>query len=280
MKKFIFLLSTLSLCTFSYAQFDERFYFPNKEWNPIMQSIEFEEYNFKVEKDIKLNGILMRPKGESKGEVLFLHGAGGNVSTYMEMTKPLVKRGYTVFMIDFRGYGKSDGTPKHLNIELDAPKVFDEVMGLKEFEGKKIIVYGASMGTQAAGILARERASQIRLLIIDGGITSFTDIAVASAQEEQKNMIRQFLVSPYALQELIKNTKGLKKWIIHSKEDSGVPYEMGQTLYQNAAEPKSMWTYEGEHLQAIIKHTDTFFEKLEALLQEENTPKSEDSQKN
>lgn len=274
MKQLFFFLFALPM--FCMAQFDDRFYFPQKEWESVADSISFKEHFIKVEKGVKLNGILLEPTSKSKGQVLFLHGAGGNVTRYLKMTVPLVNHGYSVFMVDFRGYGKSPGTPTHLNIEQDAPKVFDYVSGLKDFEGKRLIVYGASMGTQAAAILARERANSIKLLILDGSIASFTDIAVDSAPEEQKAMIQSFLKSPYSLKEIIKHTEGLKKWIIHSKEDSGVPYQHGLTVFENAAEPKSMWTYEGEHLEAIIDYEVEFFERLSQCLNRQKIPPIEE----
>ena len=184
------------------------------------------------------------------------------------MTLPLVEHGFDVFMIDMPGYGKSTGTPTHLGIEKAVNAVFDSTLKIESFNKKIVIVYGASMGTQAAAVLARDRKEQFDLLILDGGISSFTDIAVATAPEEQKTMIAQFLISPYSSKEIVKNTEGLEKWIIHSKGDSGVPYKQGLEVFENASEPKHLWTYKGEHLEAIQQNEKEFFKRLEDIINE------------
>ena len=265
--KITLLLMLMNLQMVLMAQSDDRFYYPQKEWSPIPDSLSYEEINITTEEHT-LNAALFKPAKPSNRIIFFLHGAGGNITTYLPMTTPMLSRGLTVFMIDMPGYGKSTGTPTHKSIEKEVVKAFDYMLQLAAFQNKKIIVYGASMGTQAAAVLGRERADKIDLLILEGGMSSFTDIAVASAPPEQKMMIAQFLVSPYSSKEIVKTTAGLKKWIIHSKEDSAVPYEQAIEVYENAAEPKYFWTFEGDHLEANQLHPDDFLKKLNELLSE------------
>ena len=257
-------LISLSTILISSAQFDDKFYFPSKEWNSI-ENVEFEEMNFNVENDT-LNAILLKPEINPKATIIFYHGAGGNISTYTNITNPLVKAGYQVFMIDFRGYGKSTGKPTHLNIAHDAQIVFENIVEKDEFKNLPMIIYGASMGTQIATKIASDNQDKIAGLILDGTISSFTDMALLSVPEEQKPMIAQYVTSPYSAKEDIKNINGLPKLFIHSKEDTSVPFAQGETVFNNASEPKELWIFNGEHLEAAIKFSELFIQKVNNLL--------------
>ncbi len=57
------------------------------------------------------------------------------------MVRPLVTNGYQVFMVDFRGYGKSTGTPTHLNIASDGQFVFDYLLQRHDVRSTKVIIY-------------------------------------------------------------------------------------------------------------------------------------------
>lgn len=264
--KEIILTVLLTLCAIfiSSAQFDDRFYFPSKEWNKI-ENIEYDEMFFEID-SVKLNAILLKPETDPKATIIFYHGAGGNISTYTNITKPLVLAGYQVFMPDFRGYGKSTGIPTHLNIAQDAQIIFDKIIEKENFERLPIIIYGASMGTQIATKIAKDNQSKIAGLILDGALSSFTDIALLSVPAEQRQMIAQYVTSPYSAKNDIKDINNLPKLIIHSKEDKSVPFTQGETVYNNASEPKEFWVYEGTHLEAAIKYPKLFIQKINSLV--------------
>lgn len=264
MKSF-FLIVILSVSTYfiSSAQFDDRFYFPSKDWDNI-ENLNYEDLYFNID-TIRLNGILIKPEISPKSSILFFHGSAGNISTYTPIVKPLVDAGYQVFMIDFRGYGKSTGIPTHINIAQDAQIVFNKIIKRDDFKNLPIIIYGASMGTQIATKMAKDNQDNIAALILDGTISSFTDMALLSAPEEQKQVITQYVTSPYSAKEDIKEIKNMPKLFIHSHGDKTVPFSQGQTVFDNAAQPKELWVYEGDHLEAAIKYPDLFVQKINTL---------------
>ncbi|SKC56004.1 alpha/beta hydrolase [Ohtaekwangia koreensis] len=264
MKSFaLLLLVTFLNFSFAFAQFDDKFYYPVTAWKP-MEGISFEEVTLTTD-TVKLSGIFLKPVGTPKATILFLHGAGGNVTSYAFMTKPLVDKGFQVFMIDFRGYGKSTGKPTHLNIARDGQFVFDYLISRKEVKNTKLILFGASIGTQIATKLAKDNADKVQALVLDGPMTSFTDIALAYAPAEQHAMIKQYLVSPYTAKEDIKSVAA-PKLIVHSKEDKEVPIAGAEVVYNNATGQKEFWVYQGGHLEAMKVNPDTYISKIEALL--------------
>jgi uncharacterized protein len=265
MKKSI-LTSLLSLFTLiGHSQYDDKFYFPSRKMEKI-DSLNYESLSFKIDKDI-LTGIFIKPVNTAKATVVYFHGAGGNISTYLDFIRPLVKNNFQVIMIDFRGYGRSTGIPTHKNIAADAQVIFNEVSSRKEVQSKPLIVYGASMGTQVAANLTKNNQSKIKALVLDGPLSSFTDIAVESSPQIMKKLISEQVTSPYSAKEDIKEINRVKVLVIHSKEDKSIPYDQGKIVFENANQPKSFWLYKGDHLEAPLKYPADFINKFNELLQ-------------
>lgn len=246
------------------AQSDEHFYQPTKELKPIEFS-NTEEIRIPVASDT-ITAILLKPKSKPKATILFLHGAGGNISTYQFMVAPLVEDQFQVVMVDFRGYGKSTGKPTHLNIAEDGQVFFDEMLKREDIKKTPIILYGASMGSQIATLLAKNNQNHIKALILDGALSSFTDIAAFYAPQ-YKEMIGKSYISPYSAKENIKSLNTIKKLFIHSKEDKEIPYDQGLMVFNNAPEPKQFFGYKGSHLMAIVQNKEQVLKAINDLLQ-------------
>nr|WP_315176385.1 alpha/beta fold hydrolase [uncultured Flavobacterium sp.] len=265
MKKLIVFLLVLSPVFSLKAQMDDKFYYPSKKMNKI-ESLSYVENNYYIDNDT-LTSITLIPKiKKPKASIIYFHGAGGNVTTYVNYVKPLVENGYKVIMIDLRGYGKSTGKPTHLNSASDAQYIFNTILKNSSDKKQKIIIYGASMGTQVAANLAKNNEDKIHGLVLDGCISSFTDIAADTSPKEQQQMIRQFLPSPYAAKEDVKGIKRIPILFIHSKEDKSVPFSHQETVFNNTSSPnKSVWIYTGEHLMAPVLFEEEFLKRINLM---------------
>lgn len=242
---------------------DDKFYQPKKEMQPL-EFKNIENISLPVESDT-ITAVVLKPESKAiKKTILFFHGANGNVSTYQYITKPLVENGFQVVMIDMRGYGKSNGKPTHLNIASDGQKMFDNLIARQDIKNTKIYIYGASLGSQIATHLAKENPTKISGLIVDGGMSSFTDIAIHFSPQ-YKEIIEKALVSPYSAKEDVKALNDVPKLFIYSKLDSTVPFEQGQLIYTNAPEPKQFIEYSGEHLQAMVLDKNKIVTAIEKL---------------
>lgn len=261
-----FLKLALFLCVSlgATAQMDDKFYYPSKEWKPI-DSLKVKSYTQKADEDM-ITAYLITPAEKPKATVIYFHGAGGNVSTYIPFIKPLVADGFQVFMVDFRGYGKSTGIPTHLNIAADGQKIVDFALKQKEMKNLPVILYGASMGTQIAAHLATANESRITGLVLDGTISSFTDIASAYAPPEQKEMIEKFVTSPYSAKEDIRKLTKIPVLFIHSKEDEGVPFSNYEIVEANCTTKHESLIYTGKHLECPLVDKAAFLEKVNRLL--------------
>lgn len=263
MKKIILTILCLTVFLNINAQFDDKFYFPSKEWKTF-DHLQYDEIDFIIDNDT-LNTILFKTDASPKATIIFYHGGGGNISFNTDFAEVFVEQGYQVYMIDFRAYGKSTGTPTHLNIAKDAQIIFDSLILLKTINQYPIIIYGASMGTQIATKMAKDNQTKICGLVLDGAISSFTDLALMSAAENQKTIISQYVTSPYSAKEDVKEITSIPILMIHSKKDKTIPFSQAEIVFSNASEPKEMWIYKGEHLEAIVKHKQTLIEKIENL---------------
>ncbi|KOY86538.1 alpha/beta hydrolase [bacterium 336/3] len=265
MKFFSVILLMIPFCLKTYGQMDDKFYFPSKKWNKI-DSVKHTEQTFFIEKDT-LHGVWLYPNiKKPKATILYFHGSGGNVSRYIKYVKPLVQDGFQVFMIDFRGYGKSSGKPTHKNIATDAQIVLDAILKDNKLKQQKLIVYGASMGSQVACNLTKNNEDKISAIVLDGCIASFTDIALASMPVEQHEMARPFLVFPYGAKEDIKTITKSKILLIHSKEDKEVPYSHYEMVLANAKKDALSWIYTGGHLEAPLLHPKEFINQINILI--------------
>lgn len=264
MNKRILITLVSIVCTlYCSAQFDEKFYQPSKKWNPI-EGISFTEINFTIDNDT-INTVLFSAKKQAKATVFYYHGNSGNISNNSAIAKLLCRADYQVLMVDYRGYGKSTGIPKHSNIASDAQYIFDELLKRDNFKELPVIIYGASIGTQVATKICIDNQKRVNALILDGAMSSFTDMALLSAPEEQKAIITQYVTSPYSAKENVKHLSSTPKLFIHSPHDRAVPYKQSKYVYDNASAPKEQWIYEGEHLEAPSKYPQLFIEKINKL---------------
>lgn len=254
----------LFLIQFFQAQLDHKFYQPKKELQPIDRT--YENISIPVEKDT-ITAIFLKPDiAKPKATILFFHGAGGNISTYIFMIKPFVENGFQVAMIDFRGYGKSTGIPTHTNVAEDGQKFFDLMSQRKDVKNTKLIIYGASLGSQISAHLAKNNKDKVSGLVIDGGMSSFADIAAVFAPQF-KDAIARMLSNVYAAKEDIKSTEGLPKLFIYSKNDKTVPFSQGEELFKNAPEPKQFFEFTADHLSAVKERPDDVLKAVESLIE-------------
>ncbi len=132
-----------------------------------------EELTFKMQDNTLLNGILMKANN-SKGLIFYLHGNAGNVASWGEIAHTYTNENYDVFMLDYRGYGKSEGNIfSEKQLHEDVELVYNH---LKErYSEDKIIILGYSIGSGMAAKLAAQ--SNAKLLILQAPYYSLKDLA-------------------------------------------------------------------------------------------------------
>ena len=132
----------------------------------------FTEYNFRMTDGKELNGVLFHSK-KSQGLIFYLHGNGGSISSWGDVSEVYTNLGYDLLLLDYRGYGKSEGNiSSEEQLHDDVRTVFNEISS--KYNGKKIIVLGYSLGTCMAARLAS--TAKVSMLILQAPYYSMTDM--------------------------------------------------------------------------------------------------------
>jgi uncharacterized protein len=202
-----------------------------KNAKPIEQSSE--ELDLTSELDGKVNALLFKAAAPAKGVVLFLHGNGGNLQTYLPRRTEFLKRGYDFCVLDYRGYGKSTGPVSEAGVDADAEAGWDYLA--KQYDPKTIVIYGQSLGSGFAVRLAKKH--QPRILYLEVPYTSLADVG---AYQYPWLPVRWLTKYPGESLKHIGDVKCPVN-IIHGTADEVIPYEMGEKL-SKAAQKGQLYT--------------------------------------
>ena len=168
--------------------------------------------------------------------VLFLHGNAGNIAHRTPMARGLLRHGLSVLLLEYRGYGGSEGSPTEEGIYQDAiagHRFLVEIVG----DPGKIVVLGRSMGGAVAARLAAEKAPGG--LILESAFTSLYDMARALYPFLPGFLFRRIRGRFDTVKELQRvNSPTL---VVHGAEDEIVPVRMGRDLFQAARGAGSQW---------------------------------------
>lgn len=111
----------------------------------------------------RLNALHLRlPRPD--GVVFFLHGNSGNLEDWFTATPAFRQANFDLFMLDYRGFGKSTGRIEgQAQLEADVRAAWDAMAPL--YRGKRRVIYGRSLGTGLAALLAAEVQPELTVLV-------------------------------------------------------------------------------------------------------------------
>jgi len=192
--------------------------------------------------------------------ILYFHGNGEIVSDYDELAPLYRELGINFMVADYRGYGRSSGSPTVTTMMKDCHKVLDyTVRWLEDTDHTgPLIVMGRSLGSASALELAAYRADQIKGLIIESGFAFATPLLQLLGVD----------VSALGFDETMGfgNIEKIKQFkrptlIIHAEFDHIIPFTDGQALYDACgAMDKTLVKIDGAN------HNDIFFRGLNSYM--------------
>ncbi len=204
----------------------------------------FEEVLFRAQDGVALKGWFIPAEG-ARLTILFLHGNAGNISHRLEKIKILHELGFSIFIFDYRGFGKSEGKPTEQGFYRDADAAFRYLRDERRMPSASIVLYGESLGGAVAiDLAAKQKAAA---LITEGTFTSVGDMARSAFPF----VPRFFLSIRFDALSKIRQAR-VPKLIIHSIGDEIVPYTMAERLYAAAPQPKTMLSLKGGHNTAFV----------------------------
>ncbi|MBM3706930.1 MAG: alpha/beta hydrolase [Actinobacteria bacterium] len=252
-------------------------YFPIKKLlsTPSDYGMGYEDVFFVTSDGIKLNGWYIEQmeqkeqkkqieKKEQKEQkespveknnpktVIIFHGNGGNISYSFDLIELFYKMELNIFIIDYRGYGKSAGFPTENGTYIDALASWDYLVNEKKISHEDIIIYGKSLGGSIAAYLSENKNPAA--LIIDSTFTSIKDIG---SEIYPYLPVKKFFKFNYDTEKYLKNTT-CPVLVIHSRDDEYIPFSHGLKLFEAAPEPKYFLEIEGDHNSGFLKSINTF----------------------
>lgn len=248
--------------------FQSRFiYFPLRqiEATPAIIGLAYETMQFEAEDRVKLSGWFIPAEGASH-IVLFFHGNAGNISHRLESIALFHRLGLSVFIVDYRGYGQSEGSPSENGTYLDAAAAWRYLVEERGVDPEQIIIFGRSLGGAVATWLAHNHPP--KALIIESTFTSVPDMG---ARQYPFLPVRLLARIHYNSLERIPQIN-VPILIVHSPDDEIIPYSHGQQLFQAANEPKAFLQLRGGHNEGFIISGQPYEEGLKSFIEKYSQP--------
>ncbi|MDI9370127.1 MAG: alpha/beta hydrolase [Synergistaceae bacterium] len=243
--------------------FSERLlFFPYRElWaTPESRGMAFEDVDFQASDGTRLHGWFVPADGASRATVLFCHGNAGNISHRLDSIDIFHRLGLSVFIFDYRGYGRSEGTPSEKGVYSDVEGAWRRLTGELGERRERVVMFGRSLGGAVAAYAA-EKFSPGALILE----STFTDLASVGQGHYFFLPVRLIVGDAF-------NTIGRLERIhcpvlvAASPEDEVVPGSHGKTLFEAAGEPKMFLQLRGDHNLGFLDTGRPYVEGLDTFI--------------
>jgi uncharacterized protein len=190
--------------------------------------------------------------------LLIFHGNAGHRGHRLDWVRNLHGLGYGVFILDYRGYGGSDGSPTEEGLYRDGEAALQWLQHKKDL---KLVYFGESLGCGVAVELAVRHPPEA--LILQSGFSS----ALAVARKAYPYLpVRLLMKDRYECLEKIQKVS-CPLLIIHGERDSLIPIGIGRELFEAAREPKEWFPLPGaDHNDLPWVGGRAYLEKIDAFL--------------
>ncbi|MHB8834287.1 MAG: alpha/beta hydrolase [Candidatus Methylomirabilia bacterium] len=242
-------------------------YFPTRELlaDPAAFGLRFEEVSIAASDGVRLHGWYCPPREGTvhRADVVFFHGNAGNVSHRLPKIRALAGLGLGVFIVDYRGFGRSAGTPGDAGLLRDAEAAFQAARVRAAAGGKPLGIYGESVGSLPA---VRQAAAQrgAAFLILEG---SFPGKRAVAIQMPPFWPFLPFLggaleMGPHAAR------VACPVLVMHARADEIIPFALGRAVHDRLTGSRLREWYEiprGGHNDGF-EADEGFFPRIRAFL--------------
>jgi uncharacterized protein len=264
------LIRLLAACLLMFLMFrwfeHSQVYHPSREMGATGAELgrPFEDVRFKASDGVELNGWFFPANTNSPRAhlaVLLCHGNAGNISHRLDTAAALLATGVNVFLLDYRGYGRSQGRPSEEGTYRDAQAAY-QWLRQRGFPGTNVIAYGESLGGGIAAELAV--CEPVGGLVLQSTFTSIPDIG---AELFPWLPVRWLGTIHYDTRAKLPRLH-IPVLVMHSRADEIIPFHHGERNFATANEPKLFWELRGDHNNPLAdaKHFLTGLEKFLGLI--------------
>ena len=237
-------------------------YFPSREVtaDPSAYGMAFEDVTISASDGTSIHGWFI--PGRTDVTMLWFHGNAGNIANRLDNLRKLHDAvGANVFIIDYRGYGRSDGSPSENGTYLDAAAALDYLVSRPDVRPDRIVYFGRSLGAAVAVELAMHRAPYGLALE-----TPFPSIRSMAREAYPFLPLGPLLTMRYdTTSKLGRVTSPVL--VMHGDSDTIVPIALGRRVFEAANEPKEFYVIPGAgHNDTYVAGGQEYFARLRAWL--------------
>lgn len=217
-------------------------YFPSKGLarTPADVGLAAEELAVTTSDGVTLHGWRF-PNEDAVGELVYCHGNAGNVADRLVHTEAFLEMGLAVTLFDWRGYGRSEGSPSEEGLYRDVDAVWRWLVQEAGVAPGRLVVYGESLGGGPAIELATER--EIGALVLEACFTSLPDLG---ADVYPWLPVRPLARERYASEEKLAEID-VPVLVVHSPADEIVPFSHAEALAAAAPHAELLATEAGHN---------------------------------
>ncbi len=233
---------------------------PGVDIRPEEIDVAAEDVYLETEDGVRIHGFWLPAPGATRA-ILFLHGNAGNASHRLPNAAGLVDLGASVLLLDYRGYGMSEGTPSEVGVMADARAGLSYLTGQRGVPEERIVVFGRSLGGAVAVDLVQDRT--VAGLILESTFTSLSGM-VGRILPLAAPFVRGRFDSEAKIARLRAPLLSL-----HGDRDEIVPFALGRALFDAAPEPKAFEVIAGAgHNDTVQVGGRPYYERIRRFLDE------------
>jgi fermentation-respiration switch protein FrsA (DUF1100 family) len=193
---------------------------------------------------------------EARFTTLHLHGNGGNITHRVEIAREILSAGSSVLLLDYRGYGRSEGRPSEAGLYRDADAAYAYLAARTPPD--RIVIHGESLGSAVAVDLALRKPCAG--LVLEAPFPSVRAVA-----RRVLPGLGPLLIWGFDSKTKIKSLR-VPLLVVHGDRDEVIDYSLGRELYEAAPEPKQFWTIAGaSHNDIVCAAGDAYRARLAAF---------------
>jgi hypothetical protein len=182
------------------------------------------------------------PPAESRSQspnavVIFAHGNAERIDFCLQELMPFTRWGIGVLLVEFPGYGRSEGRPSQKTITQTFTLAYDTITRRPDVDPNRVILYGRSIGGGAVCTLLNERPAAALILT-----STFTSV---------RSFAGRYLIPAFLVRDPFDNLAAIRDYrgpvlIFHGKRDEVIPFSHGEALYRNSNHARFI-TYDCGH---------------------------------